>query len=307
VQLPLAQQRGHQAQVILSPAPSRSGKIHAPLPIRIWHLASFDAPAVAILWCAAFAWAAHVILPWWVLTLIPLGVWPVYIADRLLDARRGIESSDLDRLRDRHVFHWRHRCIFIPLAIGSALAAACIISVWMPQRFRENDSLLAAASLAYFARVHSKRNDNFAPFSKEFFVGTIFTIGCVLPTWSRARFSSAASVWPLVIATAVFACLAWLNCAAINRWESGNRFASDGSSAQIGFLLACASGICASLLVHDSVRIAGLLVCAVISALLLAFLDRYCHRLTPVTLRSAADLVLLTPAVLLVSTALIRR
>jgi hypothetical protein len=242
-----------------------------------------------------------------VLVLIPLGVWPVYIADRLLDARRGIQLSDLDRLRDRHVFHWRHRGVFIPLAIVSALAAVCIIGMWMPQRIQENDSLLAAASLVYFARVHSKRDNSFAPFSKEFFVGTIFTIGCALPTWSRARFSGAASLWPFLIAIAVFACLAWLNCAAINRWESGNRFASDGSIAQIGFLLACACGICASLLWHDHARMTGLLACAAISALLLGFLDRYCHRLTPVTLRSAADLVLLTPAVLLLSAALIRR
>lgn len=321
MQLPLAQQRSHDTQVIPNPtsrllvetraasrgssALPRDKKIHGPLPVRVWHLASFDAPTVAFVWCAIFAWTARVSLPWWVLALIPLGVWSVYVADRLLDARRGIKSLDLDQLRDRHVFHWRHRRMFIPLASAAAVAAIFIVCEWMPRSIRENDSLLAAASLAYFARVHSKRAA-FAPFSKEFLVGVIFTIGCVLPTWSRAQFSSTAPLWPLLIATAAFGLLAWLNCVAIDRWESRN---SHGSSiAQLGTLLCLAFSICALLLLCEhQAGMACLLVCASVSALLLARLDHYRDRLTPVTLRSAADVVLLTPALPLVYVAFFRR
>lgn len=314
MQLPLAQQRLQDTQVISRPvrrlfvgakadacgllAPAREKKIHAPILIRFWHLASLDAPTVAFVWCAAFAWASYVSLPAWVLALIPLGVWSAYVADRLLDARVGIKSPDLDQLQDRHVFHWRHRRVLIPVAFASAVTAICIICKWMPRSIREHDSLLAAASLAYFARVHSKRA-TFAPFSKEFLVGVIFTLGCVLPTWSRAQFSNAAPIWPLLMLTAVFGVLAWLNCVAIDHWESHNT--RNSSIAQLGTLLSCAFSICAFLLMrgHHS-RPAGLAVCAAISALIMALLDRYRDRLTPVTLRSVADIVLLTPALPLV-------
>ena len=321
MQLPLAQQRSHETQVVSSPARrlfvatraagpgsfalTRDKKIHAPLLVRLWHLASLDAPTVAFVWCAAFAWAAYVSLQWWVLTLVPLGVWSVYISDRLLDARGGIKSPDLDQLRDRHVFHWRHRRVFIPLALASAAAAIFIICEWMPRSIRDNDSLLAAASFAYFARVHSKRA-KFATFSKESLVGVIFTLGCVLPTWSRAQFSGAAPSWPLLVATAAFGFLAWLNCVAIDRWESRN--ASGNSLAQLGALFSLAFSTCALLLLREHyARMAGLLACAAISTLLLGLLDSYRDRLTPVTLRSAADAVLLTPALPLVFVALSRR
>lgn len=195
--------------------------------------------------------------------------------------------------------------MFIPLALASGAAAIFIICEWMPRSIRENDSLLAAASLAYFARVHSKRAA-FAPFSKEFLVGVIFTIGCVLPTWSRAQFSSTASLWPLLTATAAFGFLAWLNCVAIDCWES--RDSRGHSIAQLGTSLCLAFSICALLLLCEHhPRMAYLLVCASISALLLGLFDRYRDRLTPVTLRSAADMVLLTPALPLVFAALSRR
>jgi hypothetical protein len=189
--------------------------------------------------------------------------------------------------------------------LASAIAAIFIICERMPLSIRENDSLMAAASLAYFAGVHSKRA-NFAPFSKEFLVGVIFTLGCVLPTWSRAQFSSAEPWWPLLIASAAFGSLAWLNCVAIDRWESHN--AQGNSIAEFGTLLSFALSLCALLLLReDHGRIAVVLACAAISALLLGLLDRCRVRLTPVTLRSAADIVLLTPALPLVFVAFSRR
>lgn len=76
-----------------STSPTRNEPLQVPLLFRLWHLSSLDAPTVAIVWSLAFAWTANVRLPWWVLVLLPLGVWTVYVADRLLDARAGIQSS----------------------------------------------------------------------------------------------------------------------------------------------------------------------------------------------------------------------
>jgi hypothetical protein len=277
-------------------SPTRNEPFQAPLLFRLWHLASLDAPTVAIVWGLAFAWTANVRLPWWVLVLLSLGVWTVYVADRLLDARAGIHSSHRQQLRERHLFHWRYRSIFGPAAVASAIAATWIICHLMPRTTREHDSLLAAASLLYFTRVHSGRR--FIPvISKELLVGIIFTLGCALPALSRARFSLA--LWPLLIATAVFALLAWLNCHAIDRWESQDANSARHGIALHALLLAAACSICSAVMaaaLHS--RSAGLLACSAAAALLLAGLDRVRTRFTPVTLRAAADLALLTPAML---------
>ena len=196
----------------------------APAPLRFWHLASFDAPTVALVWSLAFAWAAHVILPLWVPALLVLAVWAVYVADRLLDARASLRNTALHRLRDRHFFHWRHRRILLPLAAAAASAAAWIIFTLMPTIARERNSMLAAASLVYFTRVHTGRK--LPPYlqilSKELLVGMLFTAGCALPAWSPVRWTPENQLrFGRCLTTAgFFAVLAWLNCHAIDRWES---------------------------------------------------------------------------------------
>lgn len=266
--------------------------------LRLWHLSSLDAPTVALTWSLAFAWAAHVRLPWWVPVLLPLAVWAVYITDRLLDARAGLHASRLDHLRERHLFHWHFRRILAPMALAAALTAAWIVFALMPRALREHDSLLAAASLLYFTRVHAKRRI-FPLFSKEFLVGILFTLGCVLPAWSRADFFRSPWTWPLLAATAAFMLLAWLNCYAIDRWESPDARVTRLSTRTLGFYLAGASFACSAALAPLSVRCAIMAVCAAAGAVLLAILDLNRRRLTPVTLRAAADLVLLTPALVL--------
>ena len=276
-------------------------QFQAPLPIRLWHLASLDAPTVATVWTLAFAWSANVHLPWWVLVLLPFGVWAVYVADRLLDARAGMRSSAPAQLRERHVFHWRYRILLVPMAVASAAAAAWIIFRLMPRATLVHDSFLAAASLLYFTRVHS--GGKFLPvFSKEMLVGIIFTLGCALPALSRTHF-----LQPVLIATVLFALLAWLNCHAIDRWESRDANSSSRSIALPLLFLAAACFMCSVFLAASYTRSASLLACAGAAALLLAALDRLRRRITPITLRAAADLALLTPAMLLAMAPLINK
>jgi hypothetical protein len=276
----------------------------APAPLRLWHLASLDAPTVAVVWALGFAWAADVRLPVWIPILLALAAWTVYIADRLLDAHFSLRTGETHRLRLRHHFHWRHRRILIPLAIAATLAAAWIVLTLMPAAARERDSVLAAAAMAYFTRVHSRSGLAFQPSTrspvafpfKELLVGFLFTAACVLPAWSRSYAASAP--WPLLAPAVFFALLAWLNCHAIETWESAPASACRQSVFLRGCLLALIGFAMAAVVFHIQPRINALLTAGALSALLLALLDRMRNLLTPLALRVAADLVLLTPVFL---------
>lgn len=280
---------------------TRTRVFRAPTPLRFWHLASLDAPSVALAWSLGFAWAARVRLPLWVSALLVLAVWTVYVADRLLDAHNGLLTGQLQSLRERHLFHWRHRRAFLPLAVLAAVAAAFLVIALMPTGARERNSVLAAASLVYFTRVHAGRGLRstflrglWAPFPKELLVGLLFTAGCVIPAWSRSAFPVPALLAPAVF----FAILAWLNCHAIDRWEADTNNTAPQRIALTACLVAVAGLLAAALLLHAQPRSAALLVAGAIAALLLALLDAVRDRLAPVALRAAADLALLTPALL---------
>jgi hypothetical protein len=235
--------------------------------------------------------------------LLGLAAWAVYIGDRLLDARAARRSGDLSGLAERHRFHDRHRRVMMLLAIGAALGAAGIVITLMPAAARERDSVLAVAALAYFTRVHSADGEagvdvqgGFRFPKKEMLVGVLFTAGCALPALSRAGGSTIGAV---IVATIVFALLAWLNCFAIDRWENG----TDRGRRHV-FVGGCGLGlvglITGAALAVTEWRVGALVLTGAMSAFLLAMLDRMRGRLTPLGLRAAADLVLLTPLVLLI-------
>lgn len=264
-----------------------------PAALRLWHLSSLDAPSVAAVWSLGFAWIARLRLPLWVLALQLLVVWAVYVGDRLLDARAGLRRGSRslpNELRERHFFHWRHRRVLAPIAVVAACTAAAIALRRMPVAAGERDSLLAAASLAYFTRVHSGPVTGEARqvFSKELLVGVLFTVGCALPAWSPG--AGRALCLPVVF----FAALAWLNCRAIEYWESGR-----AGIARVAGWVVLAGIVAAASLATAQPRAAAWMAAGAASALLLGALDRVRGRMTAVTLRAAADLVLLAPALLL--------
>lgn len=274
--------------------------LDAPRILALWHLASFDAPTVAVVWSLAFAWAEHVHLPGWALLLLALMTWSVYVGDRLLDARTGLRVRDLYLLRERHYFHWRRRHLFIPGAALAAFAAIRIILVKMPPRALAFDSLLGVAALAYFSGVHSRHG---LPrlFTKEFLVGVIFTTGCTLPTFLRLRANGlvVGRMGIFYISVAYFAALAWLNCYAIAHWETDAGYRDRRFSIGIlGSSLAAAGMLLAAVLMAHQPRAAVLLALGAFSAGSLAMLERMRRLLTPLALRTAADFVLLTPILL---------
>lgn len=264
---------------------------------------------MAAVWSLAFAWAAQVQLPLWVPVLLVLVVWPVYVGDRLLDARTGLSlspggvASEQHALRERHYFHWRHRRILSPLACATACAAAGVILVWMPDLARERDSFLAAAFFAYFIRVHLGGRPRPVvgavrpPLrSHDFIVALLFTAGCVLPVFSA---SPRAPHWPLLGLTGLYSALAWLNCHAIDCWEHRSHRARHLPALTAAAFIAFVGAGMSLCLLPSHPRLALLCGAVVLSALLLALLDAARNRIGAVTLRAAADLALLTPLLLL--------
>ena len=288
------------------PAPPQayaaSGQLDVPAVLGLWHLLSLDAPTVAVVWSLGFAWASRVRLTAWLLALLALATWSVYVADRLLDARGAFGSGRIDRLQPRHLFHWRHRRAFVPLALAVSCAVAWLLFRVLPPIVLKRDSVLAAAALAYFSVVHARHGlaELLPPSpirlpSKELLVGVLFTAGCVLPSWGRAA-PQGSIPWMVCGEAAYFAALAWFNCRAIAHWESSLLRCRTFSRAILlgvaGLLLAGAFG-------PLEPRSAALVLAGAWSALLLALLDWQRRRLTPLALRVAADLVLLTPLLLL--------
>lgn len=175
--------------------------------------------------------------------------------------------------------------------------------------------------MVYFSGVHAApqrwrmRLSLPRPVSKELLVAVLFTAGCILPAWSRfhalgAQGSSGLWFWTPAV---YFAGLAWLNCWCIARWESGEKV-GDGRFEQkgrphlermgrrtilFGALLVALVGLLLAMIPSAShPRSGAMLGAGAASALSLALLDRMRTRMTPLVLRAAADLVLLTPALL---------
>ena len=299
--------------------------VDAPRPVALWHLASLDAPTVAVVWSLAFAWAVRIRLGDRVLMVLALAAWCAYVCDRLLDARTSLHSSTgsiQSGLRERHFFHWRHRGLLAPLAVAAACAAGVMAATLLPPIVRERGVVLAAAALVYFSGVHATprvqrgRHSLPSPLSKELLVAMVFTAGCILPAWTRPHTLGSlehSSLW-FWIPAIYFAGLAWLNCSLIARWETNGEDSEErgdqvkrrffgslvgqGTNLFAALLIAFAGLMLAVIADGSQPRSAELLTACAASAFLLALLDRMRTRLTPLALRAAADLVLLTPLVL---------
>jgi hypothetical protein len=320
VPLPLAQSRTPlRAALHIAPA---QRIVDAPRAVALWHLFSLDAPAVAVAWSLGFAWAEDLHLRWPIPLALALTTWTIYIGDRLLDARTAMRSSAKTSLRERHFFVWRHRSFLAPMAAGAACCAAAIAVAAVPSIVFEHGVLVAAASLAYFYGVHVLTKREAARFwallptrlvKKELFAALLITAGCILPSWSlfhdTAEKSSA--IWLLWIPCLYLAGLMWLNCWCIEMWESmpaesrqwRTRSGRSARTTPDPFEAAALLGLCGLVLSFlapaAQQRSAELLAAGSASALLLALLDRLRFRMTPLALRAAADLVMLTPLFLI--------
>jgi hypothetical protein len=299
--------------------------------VAFWHLASLDAPTVAVVWSLAFAWAWQIHVTAQVMLVLALTVWCAYVCDRLLDARILDRRTGLDSptgvirtgLRERHYFHWRHRRLLTPLAAAAACIAGAAAMTLLPHLARARGLVLAASALVYFSGVHATPRAGqgrlvlFWPISKESLVAVLFAAGCILPAWPRFHASGAqefSHVW-FWIPAIYFAAVAWLNCRSIAKWESADEAGSSSfdhegrahfegaghrTNLKAALLIAFVGLLFGMIAGAWHPRVAALLTAGGVSALLLALLDGTRGRMTPLALRAAADLVLLIPLVILV-------
>jgi hypothetical protein len=269
-------------------------------PLIAWHLLSLDAPTVAALWAWSFARAMHLSLPWHAPLLLALGTWLVYVADRLLD---GLRPLPADRLRPRHRFHVRHAPGFVVAAIAIGSFLLWLIRFRMSAPARREDTVLFFAALLYLAIVHKAPENKQKWLPKELAVGIVFAAACAVPAWSRLP-SGRASMLPAIV---LFALLCWLNCVAIERWENPGSTQNDALAAThpttrwtashfqpAALILATLAGSLAVLNATHPGPMA-LSLATLISASLLAIVDRLHARFPTIALRVMADLSLLTP------------
>jgi len=258
------------------------------------HLASLDAPIIAALWCLFFAATAHIALPLTAPLFLFLCVWILYIADRLLDARPlDARQPNAPRLEARHHFHARHARVLLACVAAAALVLLLLIPRHMPfPVFREYLSLASLLPI-YFLQAHrpikfSRRSPSLFS-AKEIAVGLFFGAATIVPTWARSPQSHAS----LLPAAALFAALCWLNCIAIETWESQPHSSLPRAAVAIAILSAIIS-----LAAHPAPLRYTAIACT-LSALLLLALHHARHRFSRLTLRIAADAALLTPLLLL--------
>jgi hypothetical protein len=276
-------------------------------PLTLWHLLSLDAPTVAALWTWFVARCCGINLPWTAPTAMFLAVWILYASDRLLDARTP------QALEERHHFHDRHRRIFTIVIALSAIALA-VLALGIPPTALRIYALLAALLCGWFLMIHTRlAHERRLP--KELAVGLFFSAAIFVPTVARRpdlRLS-------LLVPAAIFAAVCALNCMYLYEWEHPHDHTHANWTTRLiaGHLTGVAVVIltialftvilCQALSFPSTppTSVAAMrsrnaipAACAV-STILLLTLNRFRTRLSPLNLRAAADLALLTPILFL--------
>lgn len=272
---------------------------------KVWswlHLLSLDAPLVAVLWQLLFAKALRVHLAPVVTLILASVIWLIYVGDRILDSYQS-ESIPGEALR--HRFYREHRAAFLPALLAVLLATGWMAYVDLGLRVQCAGLLLAVIVGGYFAVVHLTGNGAVRWFPKEMIVAVVFGIGTFMPvslcTDLHLRF---------LLPFALFLLVLWMNtlfieycewvklraCDADRPHEStilvGRHMAAFG--ALVGILALCA------MVSRWFPSSRPILFAEGLSALGFGVLGWQWRRISSYTLRVTADVVLLTPLLLLV-------
>jgi len=243
---------------------------------RVWlwpNLLSLDAPVVALLWQILFARCFHARVDFLPSVLLVLAVWLIYAADRTLDAWTG--SGE----RPRHEFYRRHWRALLPLWIFVLAAGSALAWMRLTPELLFNGLALGATVALYFALLHLGIFQK----TKEAAVAVLFGLGATVSAWANVRTAVD------IEAIALFSCLCWINCVAIEHWEGESKWPV---AAAAGFV-----ALAAALLLFSSRPVLGGAVAA--SALCFVLLDRARRHFSSDALRVLADVALLSPLFLL--------
>jgi len=251
--------------------------VDTPAPTRLWlwpNLLSLDAPVVAVLWQVFFARCFHVPIEPAAVVLLLLTVWLIYAADRTLDARKG------DCHSPRHEFYRRHWKTLLPVWCAALALAAWLAVEWLPARLFLRGAILLGVVAVYFGLVHLGRRR----WPKEAAVGVLFALGASLIAWNRVQTAADAATILL------FSGLCWMNCVAIEKWETGDAHWSPRVAAVL------LGGIAGVLLYAHRPMLGG---AEMASAFAFVWLGRARPRLSADVVRVLADVALLSPVLFL--------
>ncbi len=270
----------------------------------LWpNLLSLDAPFVALLWQILFLRCFHVAPALAPAVLLAASVWLIYAADRALDVWRGECGSP------RHRFYRAYWRVLLPVWMLVLAGSAWLALECLPPVLLRRGCFLLAAVAAYFLVIHAfpgtrvsvnmfggnlkSRASGQPPFLKEASVGLLFALGASLAAWTNVHTAvDAASI-------ALFFILCWINCAAIQKWES-NSWASQTDDWQVdwpvGWSAAAVALLAVALLWMHRPVLGG---AELASAFAFLALDRAGRRFSPDLLRVLADVALLSPVVFL--------
>jgi hypothetical protein len=245
---------------------------------RVWlwpNLLSLDAPVVALLWQILFARCFHARVELLPSVLLVLAVWLIYAADRTLDAWTGSCA------RPRHEFYRKHWKSLLPLWILALAAGSTLAWTRLTPELLVCGIALATVVAGYFVLLHLGVLQK----TKEAAVAVLFALGATLSAWPNVR--SAVDIEAIIL----FSCLCWINCVAIERWES---------AAVQRWPIAAAAGVVALAavpLLFTGRPVLGGAVAA--SSLAFVLLDCGRRRFSRDALRVLADVALLSPVFLL--------
>ena len=274
----------------------------APISTRplLWlNLVCLDAPLVAVSWLWLFARNLHraVSLPGAVALF--LTAWLIYLVDRWA---HSISLPPASAVSPRGQFCSRHKRIWaVVIAVVALLDAAIIFSKL------DHRTIVYGLGVGMIAAIYLAVNHFVNQFwrtipLKEITVGTLFAAGTLLIFASTSSSSFSAT---MDVAALLFACLCFLNCVSIARWERDLDIGQGKTSMATRWpvatrhtrtLLGFLAGACVVLALFDP-GLWSLALCLGLSALCLLALDLVSVK--PAERTALADLVLLTPLLIL--------
>lgn len=189
----------------------------------LWpNVLSLDAPAVAMAWLYMFsrAWQVNY-LEWQAYAALGLGVWVIYVCDRLLDVRLR-ERGD-PALTTRHRFHARHAWWFVAGVVAASAVLVWFVLAVLP--FALFLSYLGPAMglvAAFFVLVLGTRWTGEVPYFRNGVAGLAFAYGTAMMAHSRVPMQGMMAM-ALSREMVAFALLCVLNITAIHLWERSRR------------------------------------------------------------------------------------
>jgi len=266
------------------------------------HLLSLDAPLVGVVWQLLFAKALRVHLAPVVNLVTALVIWLIYVADRILDSYRTEESAG-EALR--HRFYRAHRMAFLPAFFTVLLVAGWMAYADLGFKTWRDGLLLAAIVGGYFAIVHLLGGSAQKWFPKEIAVAILFGLGTFMPVGVRVQQLHLRFLLPFLL----FLLVLWMNTLIIeySEWVMLRRRDTDRphESTVLMGRYAAAFGCALAALALGAVASGWfplsrlILLGEGLSALGLGMLGWQSRRISSYAVRITADVLLLTPLLLL--------